>query len=912
MIRLAVGWYGILLWALPPQHRRRFGADMLAAFEGACRDARARQGWRGVARTTWCATTDLAGQLPGEWSEALRRRPAAVPQADPSSPRSSFLPGQRSLRLPARGRTTMLDQISRDLRHAVRALRHSPGYAAVVIATLAVGIGASTAIYSVVQAVMLAPLPYPQAERIVNIGEVSPEIDILPVWVSVPNWADYRDQLDALEHLSLFRGRSMSVTEGDDPIYVVGAFVSADFFRVFGAQPLRGRTFTAQEVVPSPPDVVVLGDELWQQRFAGDEGIVGRTVEIDGVPRTVIGIMPAGFDAPGEWISPGVHVELWLPFPLDVPSEGRINRSYNAVGRLRDGVTIAQAREQLDTVFARLREAYPEANRNWNAVLLRWRDQVVGDLSAAMSLLWAAVTLVLVVACANVASLLFARLLRRRHEIAVRKAMGASTARLLQGIVAEAGLLALLGGALGVALASGLLRAMLRFEPGRLPLTDRIHIDGGVLLVALATSIVAGLAFGLVPGWFATRRRVAAQVKDGGGRTTTGRSMLWTVMVGAQLAFAFVVAISAALVGRSFAHLTAVPAGIEADHLMTATVALSWNRVTTFEDRSRFIRDVLDRVEQIPGVESAAEINSLPFSGSNQWSAVWLDGTPADDPTRQPVAAYRNVSLGYLDTMGIPLLRGRWLTAADMQDPAVVVINQAFADNYWPDVDPLGRVIAIDNGDTTLRVAGIVGDVRHFGLDSEARPEIYLPYTRDELTSKTFVVRSEIEPAALGPRLRQAIVAVDPDQPLRDLLSMNEVIAETTAGPRFNALMMGLAAAVALALAALGLFGTMSYMVAERTRELGIRLALGGSRGRVVGHVLGQGARLAAVGLAVGLLLALAAGRLVQGLLFDIPATDPISYVVVSATFALAALAASWLPARRASRVDPVVVLGER
>jgi putative ABC transport system permease protein len=904
MIRLACGLYRALLFALPPAHRRVFGPAMAAAFRDACRGA-ARQGRHGVMRATCGAAADLLRQAPREWvaearaATALRR---AVTQAS-IRPTNPAPPGEAH----------MLDSLLSDVRHAFRGMRSSPGYAAVVIATMAVGIGASTAIFSVVRGVLLEPLPYPEPERIVTIAEITPEIDIPPMWVSIPNWADYRDGVEAIGDLSLFRGRSMSITEDDDPIYVYGAFVTAGFFRVFGAGAVDGRTFTADEGGPQPEPVVVLGHDLWTRRFGGDRSIVGRAVEIDGVPRTVVGIMPAGFDAPGEWIGPGVRVELWQPYAVDVAAEGRINRSSHAVGRLVDGATFEQARTQLDALSSRLQEDYPEANRNWSAHLYRWHDLLIGDVRTAMNLLWVVVTFVLVVACANVANLHLARLLHRRHDIAVRKALGASRRRLLQGSIAESLVLALLGGALGVGLAAASLRAFLYFEPGDLPLTQRIEIDGAVLLVTLAISVSTGLLFGAVPGLLVMRQTVRAAVQHGDGRTVAGgRHPARTAMVAAQVALAFAVAIAATLVGQSFARLSAVPSGIDADRVMTATVALSWDRVSTLAERSQFIRGVLERIEEIPGVESAAAINSLPFSGSNSWSVVWIDGTPAADPSRQPVAAFRNVTARYLQTMGIPIVRGRPLDEADMQEVTAAVINESFAASYFARLDPIGRVLGLEDGEITVRVVGVAADVHHFGLDAAPRPEIYLPYTRDWLTSKTFVARAAGDPELIAAAMREAIVAADPDQPLRDLHSMREVIAATTAGPRFNALAMGLAAVIAVGLATLGLFGTISYMVAERTRELGIRLALGGTPARVIGRVLGYGTALAGIGVLAGVLLALAGSRALQGLLFEVTATDPASYALVAILFVFAAALASYLPARRASRVDPVIVMRQR
>jgi putative ABC transport system permease protein len=539
-----------------------------------------------------------------------------------------------------------------------------------------------------------------------------------------------------------------------------------------------------------------------------------------------------------------------------------------------------------------------------------WQDTIVGNLRSALMLMWAAVTLVLLIACANVANLKLNRMLSRRGEIAVRAALGAGRGRLMRQILTESVVLAILGGTLGLALAVGGVELILALNPGNIPMTDRIVIDARVLGVTLVTTLMTGLLFGALPAIYASRPDLANEVKQSAGRSPgAARHRTRSLVAATQLVLAFTLLIGAGLVAKSFSRLTSVSPGLNPHQVFTATVALSRSRVPTIEERAAFVTAALERLRTLPGIESVAMINSLPFTGSDATMPVSIEGEPAAAPGEQPAAAFRGISPGYFRTMEIPLLRGRDFDNRDLANPQTVLINETMARRHWPDEDPIGKRFSISWQGTPLTVVGLVGDVKHYGLDAEARPEVYQPYSTEYLTSKTFLLRTAGDPSVLGPTVERAILSVDPDQPIRDMATMEELVWRSMADPRFNTVMIGLASLVAVILAVVGLFGTVSYAVTARTQEIGVRMALGATATGVVADVLRRGAAIATAGIAGGVVVSVLSARAVESLLFGITAHDIVTYATVSVGFFAVTLVATYLPARRASRVDPMVAL---
>lgn len=899
MVAFPVRIFRTLTALFPRDFRSDFAADMTQAFTDACHFARHRGGIGGLLYVALRGFMDLASRLPREWHDHLR--PSRHPQRS------------------ERRNTLMLETLGQNLRCAVRSLTKNPGFATIVTLTLALGIGANTAIFSVVHGVLLTPLAFSEPERVITVGEVNPTIDIGPRWVSIPSYADWKEQNRSFEHMALFRGRSRALTGGAEPEYLYSASVTSEFFDVFGVVPFLGRGFRPEETRGTPDlpwwsmsaaPVVVLSFGLWERNYPADSSVIGQSISVDGVTNTIIGIMPPGFTQPGPWVAPGVDVDLWLPFPLDAGSAERVSRSFFAVGRLKAGTSVEEARADLEVIGARLRDAYPAVNADWNVTLTPWRDIIVGEVRQALLLVWAVSGVVLLIACANVANLMLNRILSRKGEIVVRAALGAGRARLVSQILTESAVLALAGGLSGIALAIGGVELVRTLNPGNIPMVHQIGIDTTVLGAALATTLVTALLFGLFPAAIASRPDLAAEIKEGTAKSfSKGRHRVRNLMATTQLMLAFTLLVSAGLITKSFTHLTSVSPGLNPNNVFQATVALPWDRVSTVNARADFVERVLERIDGLPGVTSAAMINSLPFSGSNQYSPIWAEGQPEPEPGRGQVVAFRGISPTYFETMEIALFQGRPFTSGDVENPTTAIVNRLFAEMYWPDDDPIGKWINLLGSTVQLTVVGVVDNVKHYGLDKPPQPELYRPYSRDYLTSKTFLLRTTNDAATYGPLVKRAILQVDPDQPVRDMGTMNEMIGASVANPKFNTAMLGLASGVAVVLAVVGLFGVISYVVTERTHEIGIRIALGARPSAVIRSVLGRGAVLAGIGVGAGLALSMASARLLESFLFGISAHDPFTYGTVSAGFIAVTLLASYLPARRASKVDPIIAL---
>ncbi len=794
------------------------------------------------------------------------------------------------------------------LRGSVRQVRKAPGFAAIVVLMVALGVGVNVTVFALVDGVLLTPLPYPRPERIVSVSEDNPNIQISVGWTSIPNFLDWRERSTSFDAMALFRGRSASVETEGDPEYAYGAFVSEGFFDVFGVQPALGRGFTAEETRTGGPRVVVLSHGLWVRGYGGDQQIVGRTVSVDGRPHTVIGVMPAGFNGPGEWIGAGIQLSLWRALAMDAGDE-RENRSYSAVARLSDGATLTAARDEVEAIHSRLREAYPDGNGEWRSQILEWEDLVVGGARAPLLILLGTMVLVLVIACANVAGLTTTRILARRIEMATRVALGAHRGAIVSQVLAELSLLVGLGGVSGVLGAQFALAAVKAGLSGLIPRLEVAQLDGTVLLFALLATAVAGLLAGAVATVLSTRHDPAR----GLGEVRSGVSVLgWRIRGGltvVQIVASFALLSGAALLARSFQNMNSSDLGFEVEGLTALTVALSWDRISTPEERTAFTREMLRELESIPGVQSAAMINSLPLSGSRQVQRVTIDGIT--EQGREPAMAIRGVSAGYHSTMEIPLIEGRLMEDADMEGASTALLSENAARLYWPDRSPLGDRVRVSDSGPWLTVVGVVGNVLHSGAGRDMIPELYIPYPLETLTSKSFVVRTAGPADALPASLRSALRGVDAKQPVREVRSMLDWVGVVLAPARFQAMLMVTAALIATILAGVGLFAAIGSLVRERGREIAIRMTLGARKGEVLRLVIGKALTLVVPGMAGGLVLALMLGGVLKGLLFGVEPHSPVLLMSVAAGLLLIASAATGLPAARAASVDPARVLRE-
>lgn len=815
-------------------------------------------------------------------------------------------------------RSSNVEGLWRDVRVAWRSIVRRPAYAILCVATLALAIGANAAVFGVMDAVLLRPLPYPESDRIVLFSELHPERLQDLGWSSVPNMEDWREAARSFESIGLFRGRSMAVTGDGDPAYVYGAFATPAFFRVFGSAPSLGRVFEEGDAVAGGPSVVVISHGLWQRRYGGDAAVLGRLMVVDGIARAIVGVMPLEFTAPNEWIGASIPLDVWVPF-VTGPEYARGDRSYNVVGRLRPGVALEAAEREMTEIGARLARGYPEANGGWVMRLDAWKESVVGGTRDTLFLFVAAMALVLVVACANVGNVVLNRALRRRDEFAVRSALGAGALRVARAAVLESLLLAGVAGVAGAVVAAGFVRIVVALEPGDLPRIANAAVDGRVLGVTLLIALVVGVIVGAIPALHAHRSDVRALLATGGGRigTARGTRRVRDAMAVAQLGLALAMLAGSLMVARAYARMREVSPGFEAGGLLTATVALSWDRVPTLDQRATFSRAVLERLRAAPGVETAAMINSLPLSGSHSQQTFAIRGVPVD-PDHEPFAAIRAVSPDYARTMRLPL-RGREFTESDLTvPPRVAMVNDAFVRQYLDGAEPFDRRLAMQDGELDVEIIGVVGDVLHYGLDRPAMPEIYLPYTGDYLTSKSFVVRTSGDPYAVASAVREAIYEVDSEQPLRAVgrglglastISMADMVEASVAGPRFHAFVLLLLAALAVVLSAVGLFAVAAQAVTERAREIGVRVALGARRGQIIAWITAWSARIVGVGIAAGLLVTLAAGRTIEAFLFGASSRDPIIMAGSVAALLMIAAAATAVPVARALRVDPARVL---
>jgi predicted permease len=802
---------------------------------------------------------------------------------------------------------TWMDDVGRDVRFGLRSLRRSPGFTVVAILCLALGIGANAAIFSVINAVLLRPLPYAEPDRLIRLYETW-GIGGRTGSVSVPNFNDWRAQNRSFADLAAWQEGNRNL-EGQGGTERIGSVeVTPNLFAIVGSRPLRGRAFAPDE--PGKSQVAVISEGLWRRRFGADPALIGHAVHLDGLAYTVIGVMPAGFDFP-----PGREThEVWTiyqPSPELLKMRGA--HMLAVAGRLKPGVSFDQASVQLKTVAARLEKLYPNEQTGRSVLLRPVRDTVVGKTRPALLVLLGAVALVLLIACANVANLLLARAAVRRREVAIRLALGASRARLIRQFLVESLVLALAGALLGSLIAWGSLALLEPLAAGALPIAGGISLDGRVFLFLLAVSVVSGLLFGLVPALQASREDVRDTLSDASAKATAGggQKRLRSALVVMEIALSLVLLVGAGLLMRAFLRLSSTPSGLNPAGVLTAHLAVPDAQLKGAA--GRIFQPLLEKVRGLPGVQSAGVISMLPIQDAWTNGSYLVEGRPAPKPGEEPNAEWRVATPQLFASLGIPVIYGRDFTDRDGGPGSrLLIINEALARKEFPGENPVGRQLRLDK-EAAHTIIGVVGSVRQAGLDLQPLPEIYFPYVQvgaeDFLGNAVLVVRTSQSPEGVTSAVRQTVASVDRGLSLFDVETMDEVITKSLAGRRLNLWLLGIFAGIALVLSAAGLYGVISYLVAQRTREIGVRIALGAQTRDVIGLVMRQGARLTAVGIALGLLGALAFTRVLGSLLYGISARDPLTYTGIAALLAAVALLATWLPARRAARVDPMLAI---
>jgi putative ABC transport system permease protein len=797
----------------------------------------------------------------------------------------------------------------RDIRFGARTLLKSPGFMAVAVATLALGIGANTALFSVINAVLLRPLPYPQADRLVLLTEWSEQVPEMSF--SVANFKDVRDQNTVFESLVGANGANFILTgAGGEPERLNGRQVTSELFATLGKQPLLGRGFGPEDEKPGAEGVAVLGEGFWERRFGRDPGILGRPLSLSGETFTVIGVIPGTLH--GSWKSYDIFTPL---LRLEDKIGGEKNRGNHpgiyVVARMKPGITVERARTEVKAIAQRLAEQYPESNARQSMTVEALHEAVTGELRPALMLLLGAVAFVLLIACANVANLLLSRAADRQKEIALRVALGARRRRIFRQLLTESVLLSVVGGAFGILLAFVGLKGLVASLPTNVPRADEIGIDANVLAFTAAIALVTGLAFGLVPAWKALGGDLNDPLKEGGRGTTAGHHRLRNTLVVGEIAMALVLLVGAGLLLRSFYRVVHADPGFRAERVLTASIPLPQTRFPEHANRAPLAERVLEAARAQPGVKTAAL--TLPLLGGWQ-SSFSIEGRPEAGAGQLPSADIARVSPGYFDVMGVRVLEGRVFDDRDRTDsPLVCMIDETFARAHWPGESPLGKRLKFGRLSNTeskwMEVVGVVAHVKNYGVDEDSRVEMYLPYLQSSSGSFTLLVRSDAEPAALAGGLRQAVRTVDPELPVYSIRTLREIVAERSAQRRLAVVLISVFAGLALVLAAVGIYGVMSYAVAQRTQEIGIRMALGAERQHVLQMVLRSGATLAVVGVGIGLVTAFGLARLMTSLLFQTSAADPPTFSLVPLLLAGVALLACYLPARRATRVDPMLAL---
>lgn len=809
-----------------------------------------------------------------------------------------------------------METLLKDLRYGLRSLLKQPGFTVIAVVTLALGIGANTAMFSVINAVLLRPLPYHEPQRLVTIWEESPERGLYQMPVSFANLRDWVDQNHTFDQISAYTFTNLNLIGAGEPARLDTVRVSSNLFSLIGAAPQLGRTFLPEEDREGANKVVILGHALWKNRFGSDPAIVDRSLTLDNQSYTVVGVMSPGFQFPvgfgymGKVLSD--PIDLYVPIAATSNELQRGNYSFFALGRLKSGVTIDQARADMTTIESRLAEQYPDGNTGIGISLVPTQEQTVKEIRPALLVLLGAVAFLLLIACANIANLLLVRAASRQKEMAIRSALGASRLRVLRLLLTESLVLSLAGGVVGLLLAVWGTKALMALAPDNIPRLNEVGVDARVFGFAVAVSLVTGIAFGLVPALQAAKPDLNEALKEGlrGSMESTIGKRTRGVLVAGEVALSLILLIGAGLMIKSFLRLQQMNLGFNPENVLAVHLELPDSKYAEDRQQAAFFQEALARLESVPGVESVGATTGLPLTLSIAGSDFRIEGRPEPEAGKEMIIETRSVSPGYFGTLGIPLLKGRDFSDRDKSDsPAAAIINADLARIYFPNEDAIGRRISFDDRQSWMSIVGIVGDVKQMGLDSNAKPEVYFPYLQVAAPSMRLVVRTVSNPLHAVAAVKNQIQTIDKDLPIDDAKSMQQLLAESTSGRRFNMLLLTLFAVVAVILAVVGIYGVMSYTVTQRTHEIGIRVALGAQPSDVFRIVIGQGMLLAMIGVAFGLVGAFALTRLMTTMLFGVEPTDPLTFICLSVLLIGVGLVACYLPGRRATKVDPLVAL---
>lgn len=800
-----------------------------------------------------------------------------------------------------------METLFKDLRYGIRSLLKQPAFTLVAVITLALGIGGNSAMFSVVNAVLLRPLQYPEAGRIVVLEGINPSKGITQSNMSIPDFVDWQSQNQVFEQMAGFFAGGAVLNNGDETERIHGTLVTADFFSIFRTPSLLGRSLQADDAQPGREPVAVLSYGLWQRRFGANLGVVGSKVTLNGKSTAVVGVMPAGFDYPAQ-------TETWEAFPLDPAKEARDDRSLSVVARLKPGATITQARAQMDTINQRLAQSYHESNFGWTVKVTNLQERLVSDVRLSLLVLLCAVAFILMIACANIANLLLARASARQKEISVRTALGASRWRIVRQLLTESLLLSLVGGAFGVLFSVWLTKLLIAISPANSPRFDEIRPDARVLVFTIALTLFTGLVFGLAPALQASRSDLTEGLREGlrgsGGGARSNR--LRGLLMVAEIAMSFVLLVGAGLLIKSFMHLREVKPGFNADNLLTMRVSIPPGKYKDNEPRLQFFQQARDHIQSLPGVQSVGMILSLPLGGDafNVWRGYIREGRPAT-PEEAGDAAYLPATPEYFRALQVPLIAGRVFTDRDTDNtPKVIIVNETMARKLWPAQSPVGKHITIWPDEKFAReIVGVVGETKR-SLDDQPSNQMYVPLAQDaSWPSMSLVIRTGGDPASASSTVRNEIRTLDKGAPVFNVRTMNDVLATSVAPRRTPMLLLSAFAASALLLAMIGIYGVTAYYVTQRTQEIGIRMALGAQMSDVLKLVLKGGMALAATGIAAGLVGAFAVTRWMTSLLFGVKPTDAMTFIAVSICLLVTALLACYIPARRATKVDPLVAL---
>ena len=802
-----------------------------------------------------------------------------------------------------------MDSLLRDIRYALRTLRKSPGFTVFAVLTIALGIGASTTIFGVVDAVLLQPLPYREPATLVGVHETDPEAGNNGFPVTPATFLDWRREADVFASLAASRNLSATVTGEGEPERLFGAQVSAGFFETLGTRLLVGRPFTPEEDAAGAGGSVVLSEGLWRRRFGSDPAVVGQSMTINGNPYTIVGVAPAALRLPQA------DTELWVPFAFSEQEAGnRGGHSLRVIGRLRPGATLEQADAMMRTIASRMQREYPEFQSGFSATVRPLTADVIGDVRTPLYVLAGAVGFLLLICCANVANLMLARATARRKEIAIRSAIGAGRGHIARQLVVEAIVLAVLGGVCGLVLAAWGTDLVVATGPAEIPRLQEIGMDVRVAAFAIGASLLTGALFGLVPAIHASRPDLNDTLKDGtkGSSGGPGRARARQALLVAEVAISLTLLVGAGLMMKSLNRLRSVDPGFATAGLLTAQVPLPQVTYDSIHKSVALYEQLAERTRALPGVRDVAFVSILPLSGAISMSGYWIEGrTPRNDNSQVPVATYYQVAGDYFGTMGLALRSGRLLGPDDRDGSELVaVVNETLVRQHFAGEDPIGRRIQFGpDSSPHFTIVGVVSDARHAGLGEAFAPQLYVPYAQGGFGSLTLLARTSGDPISLVASIRRELQALDPNLPLARVRTMEDVIAQGVARPRFITMLLGAFAAVALLLALVGIYGVVAYSVAQRTQEFGIRMALGADAHRVLAEVVTQAARITAIGVAVGVAAALVMSRGLATLLFQVQVTDPLTYVGISGLLLLVTVLASWIPARRATRVTPLDAL---